>query len=98
MHGELSCGCYMHGEFELWVIACMVSLRCGWCIHGDFELWVVACMVSLSCGCYMHDKFEVWMAHGVSKLLWQLWVPHYTFLHVPVVIILFTFCNLCFMP
>ena len=20
----------MHGEFELWVVACMVSLSCGW--------------------------------------------------------------------
>ena len=37
----------MHGEFGLWVIACMVSLSCGW-----------ACMVSLSCGCYMHGEFE----------------------------------------
>ena len=37
----------MHGEFELWVIACMVSFSCGslhaWgvlvvghCMHGEF--------------------------------------------------------------
>ena len=30
MHGGLSCGCYMHGEFEVWVVACMVGLSCGW--------------------------------------------------------------------
>ena len=32
----------MHGEFELWVVACMVSLSCGWLQHGEFELWVIA--------------------------------------------------------
>ena len=37
---SLSCGCYMHGEFELWVIACMVTLVVGGCMHGEFELWV----------------------------------------------------------
>ena len=27
---SLSCGCYMHGKFELLMVACMVSLVCGW--------------------------------------------------------------------
>ena len=40
----------MHGKFELWVIACMMSLTCGCYMHGEFESWVVSCMVSLSCG------------------------------------------------
>ena len=42
-------GC-MHGEFELWVAICMVSLSCGCYMHGEFEVWVVACMVGLGCG------------------------------------------------
>ena len=79
------------------MVACIVSLSCGCYMHGEFELWVVACMASLSCGCYMYGKFEVWVAHDVRKLLWQLWVAHYTFLHVLVAVILFTFCNSCLM-
>ena len=36
----------MHGGFELWVVACMVSWVVGGCMHGEFELWVAICMVS----------------------------------------------------
>ena len=39
----------MHGEFQLWVVACMVSFSCeqlhawsvsavGGCMHGQFQL------------------------------------------------------------
>ena len=31
----------MHGEFGLWMVACMVSLSCGYYMHGEFELWVL---------------------------------------------------------
>ena len=27
-------GC-MHGEFELWVVECMVTLSCGCYMHGE---------------------------------------------------------------
>ena len=50
---SLSCGCYMHGEFEV----CML-------MHGEFELWVIACMVSLSCGWCMNCEFELWVQHA----------------------------------
>ena len=31
----------MHGEFGLWMVACMVSLSCGCYMHGEFEGWVM---------------------------------------------------------
>ena len=31
----------MHGEFESWVVSCMVSLSCGCYMHDEFELWVL---------------------------------------------------------
>ena len=62
----------MHGQFQLWVVACMVSFSCeflhAWsvsavsgCIHGQFQLWVVACMVSLGC-----EWLHVWSVSVLS--------------------------------
>ena len=39
---SLRCVCYMHGEFELWVLhPCMVSLRCACYMHGESEVCVL---------------------------------------------------------
>ena len=39
----------MHGQFQLWVVACMVSFTCE---------WFLACSVSAVSGC-MHGQFHL---------------------------------------
>ena len=63
----------MHGQFQLWVVVCMVSFSCEWlhvwsvsavagCMHSQFQLLVVACMVCFSLGSYLH----AWSVSAVS--------------------------------
>ena len=61
-------GC-MHGEFQLRVVACMVSFSCGWLLVCMVSLgceWLLAWSVSVGSG-YMHGEFQLWVVacmHG----------------------------------